>query len=267
MAGGANPAMVQGVPSMTMPNGMSSGDVNMSGVGSLRQAPAPSVGQSLANPYTQASMAQQGAMARTAMGMGQTAAGGMGAYANPYETQVVQQSLADVGRQAQMGFNQLGAQAQQAGAFGGSRHGIAQAELGRGYTQQMANQAAQLRQQGFNTALGASQADLQRQLGAASQLAGLGGQSFGYGQAIGQQQMQQGAMQQAMQQQLIDAAKQQYAGYAGAPTQKMQLPLQALGMVPYSTSATTTGGGTTSSMTPGLFNYMQVAAAMAGGMR
>ena len=220
----------------------------------------PAATQAAANPYQQAAGAQQAAMGRTAMGLNQTAAGGMGAYANPYETQVVQQSLADVGRQAQMGFNQLGAQAQTAGAFGGSRHGIAQGEMGKSYAQQMANTAAQIRQQGFNTALGASQADLQRQLGAANQLAGLGQQSFGYGQAIQQQQMQQGTMQQAAMQSLIDAAKGQYAGYTGAPQQGLNTLLSSVyGVQPIQ--------GGTSSMQPGLFNYMQTAAMAAGGMR
>ena len=220
----------------------------------------PAATQAAANPYTMASGAQKAAMGATAGQLGTTAAQGMGAYANPYETQVVQQSLADVGRQAQMGFNQLGAQAQAAGAFGGSRHGIAQAELGRGFAGQMANQAAQLRQQGFNTALGASQADLQRQLGAASQLAGMGGQSFGYGQAIQQQQMQQGAQQQAAMQAMIDAAKGQYAGYTGAPQQGLNALLSSVyGVQPIQ--------GGVSSNNPGLFNYMQTAAMAAGGMR
>ena len=271
MAGAANPSMVQGQPQQLY-------DANMRPIaGAFSDPNAPNVSQStprvfgnmaptggMSNPYNQASMAQQGAMARTAAGMGQTAAGGMAAYQNPYENQVVQQTLRDVGSAAQMGLNQIGAQAQQARAFGGSRQGIAEAEAMKGYTQQMADAAGRLRAQGFNTALGASQADLGRQLGAAGQLAGLGQQSFGYGQQIQDQQMRQGAVQQAAMQQLIDAGRQQYQGYANAPTQKMQLPLQALGMVPYSTSQTTTGGGTQQSFNPGLFNYLQVGASMFG---
>ena len=220
----------------------------------------PAATQAAANPYQQASMAQQAAMTRVGQGMGQTAAGGMAAYQNPYESQVVQQALADVGQQAQMGFNQLGAQAQQARAFGGSRHGIAQAEMGKGYTQQMANTAAQMRQQGFNTALGASQADLQRQLGAAGQLAGMGQQSFGYGQAIQQQQMQQGAQQQAAMQAMIDAAKGQYAGYTGAPQQGLAAFLGALSGMP-------SMGGQQTSSSPGLFNYLQLAGSTYGSMQ
>ena len=133
------------------------------------------------NPFNAAAMAQDAAMQRTGQGLAQTAASGMSAYTNPYEDAVVQATLRDVGNQAQMGMNQLGTQANQANAFGGSRHGIAMAELGKSYNQQAMDQAAKLRQQGFNTALGASQADITSQMNAAGQLANLGQQSFNYG--------------------------------------------------------------------------------------
>ena len=184
-----------------------------------------------ANPYQQAAGAQTAALGRVGQGMYQTAVPGMQAYANPYETQ-----------------------AGAAGAFGGSRHGIAQAEALKGFSQQAMDQTARLRAQGFNTALGASQADIGRQLGAAGQMAGLGGQSFGYGQAIQGQQAQQGAQQQQMMQSLIDAAKGQYAGYTGAPQQGLNTMLGTTTGVPGQTA------GQTSSMTPGLFNYLQAAA-------
>jgi len=212
----------------------------------------PAMTQAAANPYQQAAGAQQAAMGRVGAGLTQTAVPGMAAYQNPYESQVVQQSLRDVGSAAQMGLGQLGARAEQAGAFGGSRHGIAEAELMKGYTQQAMDQAARLRQQGFQTSLGASQADLSRQLGAAGQLAGLGGQSFGYGQAIQQQQMAQGAMQQQMMQNLINAAKQQYAGYAGAPQQGLNTFASAVYGMP------NVSGGQ-KSYQPGVFDYMMAA--------
>ena len=206
-----------------------------------------------ANPYQQAAGAQTAALGRVGQGMYQTAVPGMQAYANPYESQVVQQSLRDVGSAAQMGLNQLGAQASAAGAFGGSRHGIAQAEAMKGFSQQAMDQAARLRAQGFNTALGASQADLGRHLGAAGQMAGLGQQSFGYGQAIQNQQMQQGAMQQQAMQNLINAAKGQYAGYTGAP-------MQGLAAMQGGAAGLANTYGQTTSMNPGLFNYLQLGA-------
>jgi hypothetical protein len=253
------------------------------------------------NPFQQAAAAQTGAMAanragmgmvgmganvlggalnRTNQGMNETAAGGMSAYQNPYEDQVVQASMRDIGSKGLQMQNTLGAQAQAAGAFGGSRHGIAEAELAKGTQQQMLDQAARLRSQGFNTALGASQADLGRQLGAAGQSAGIGGQvagmgsalaglgnnlsglgqtSFGYGQAINNQQMQQGAMQQGLMQQLINAAKGQYGNYANAPMNKLQLPLAALGAAPVPQTQTT-------DRQLGIMDYLTAGASFATGM-
>lgn len=231
------------------------------------------------------------AMQRVGQGMTQTAAEGMATYQNPYEDAVVQASMRDIGNQGLTMQNTLGAQAQKAGAFGGSRHGIAEAELAKGTQQQMLDQAARLRQQGFNTALGAAQADMASQLGAAGQSAGIAGQaagmggqiagmggqlagmgtsmgglgstlsglgqtSFGYGQAIQNQQMQQGAMQQQMMQNLINAAKGQYGGYTGAPAQGLNTLLQTISAQPSMT-------GQTSQFQPGLFNYLQLGASMA----
>ena len=215
----------------------------------------PAMTQVAANPYTQASQAQQAAMGRVGQGLNQTAAGGMAAYQNPYQQQVIDATLRDIGGAQQTAMNQLGAQASQAGAFGGSRHGIAEAESNKAFNQQALDAVSRMRQQGFNTALGASQADLSRQLGAAGQLAGLGQQSFGYGQAIQNQQMQQGAMQQQMMQNLINQGKGMFQGYT-------QQPSQNLGTLFGAITGSPNVSGTSSSFTPGLFNYMQ----MFGGM-
>ena len=215
----------------------------------------PAMTQAASNPYQQAAGAQQAAMARVGQGLNQTAAGGMAAYQNPYQQQVINATLRDIGGAQQTAMNQLGAQATQAGAFGGSRHGIAEAESNKAFNQQAIDAVSRMRQQGFNTALGASQADLQRQLGAAGQLAGLGQQSFGYGQAIQNQQMQQGAMQQQQMQNLINAAKQQYAGYAGQPNQAMNTFMSGISGMPNM-------GGQQEGFNPGLFNYLQLGASM-----
>ena len=213
----------------------------------------PAMTQAASNPYQQAAGAQQAAMARVGQGMTQTAAGGMGAYQNPYQQQVIDATLRDIGGAQQSAMNTLGAQATQAGAFGGSRHGIAEAESNKAFNQQAIDAVSRMRQQGFNTALGASQADLQRQLGAAGQMAGLGQQSFGYGQAIQNQQLAQGMMQQNQMQQLMNAAKQQYAGHAGQPNQAMNTYMSGISGMPQM-------GGNQQSYNPGLFNYIQTAA-------
>lgn len=156
----------------------------------------------------------------------------IGQFMNPFTQQVTNRTGMDMLRQAQMQQNQLGAQATAARAFGGSRHGVAEGTMLGDYGRAFGDQAANLNMQGFNTALGAAQ----QQQGMMSQLAG---QGFGFGQALNQQQMQQGALQQAMMQQLIDAARGQYQGFTGAPAQSLQLPLAAVGAAPAPQSSTT----------------------------
>ena len=169
----------------------------------------------------------------------------IGQFMNPYTSQVINRTGADMLRQAQIAQNQLGAQATQARAFGGSRHGVAEGTMMGDYGRAFGDMAAQQRQQGFNTALNAAQ----QQQGMMSQLAG---QGFGFGQAINQQQMMQGEQQRAMMQQLIDAARGQYAGYTGAPMASLSAPMAALG-------ASNMGQQTTTqSQSPGLFNYLSL---------
>jgi hypothetical protein len=169
----------------------------------------------------------------------------IGQFMNPYTSEVIGRTAADIGGAQQMAMNQLGAQATQAGAFGGSRQGVAEAQTNAGFIKQLADTAAQQRQQGFNTALGAAQ----NQQSMMSQLAG---QGFGFGQQINQQQMQQGGLQRSLQQQLIDAARGQYGGYTGAPMASLSAPMAALGAADM--------GQQTSTQTqkPGLFNYMSL---------
>lgn len=210
-------------------------------------------GANPSNVNQAASQGLYGAMGRVGQGMTGTAAQGMGAYQNPYEQAVVNKTLRDVGGAAQMGMNTLDAQAGAANAFGGSRHGIAQAEMMKGYQQQAMDKVGALRQQGFNTALGASQADLSRQLGAAGQLGGLANQAFNTGQAISNQQMQQGALQRALNQQLMNAGKAQFGQYAQQPTQGLQTFMGG------SRSAMPQMGGKQSYYNAGLMDYLMAA--------
>ena len=191
----------------------------------------------------------------------QTIAGtDLSAYMNPYESQVVGQSLQDLERARQMQANQLGAQASQAGAFGGSRQAIMESELGRNYLDQAARTASQLRLGGFQNAQQMAGQDIgyglqgsQNRLNAASQLGQLSNLGFGQGMALQDQAMQQGSLAQGINQMLIDAAKGQYAGYTGAPAQSLQYLTGAIGATPAPMSQTT-------SKQPGLFDYLTMAA-------
>ena len=81
-------------------------------------------------------------------------------FMNPYTSEVIGRTGMDMARQAQMAQNTLGAEATRAGAFGGSRQGVAQGTMLGDYGRAFGDIAAQQRQQGFNTALSAAQAQL-----------------------------------------------------------------------------------------------------------
>ena len=98
----------------------------------------------------------------------------------------------------------------------------------------------------------------QQRLQAGAQLGNLSNLGFDMGQTIQSRMDQQGLQQQAAQQQLINAAKQQYAGYTGSPAQSLQYLLQAVGQAP-------PVGSQTSAYTPGLFDYLSLGASAIGG--
>ena len=331
--------------------------------------------QTSATGYTSAGVGSQGydaaqsgqapTLSADQVAGGQIAGTDLQNYMNPYENQVVQQSLDDLERSRLMAQNVGGAQAGAANAFGGSRQGIAEAETNRAFADQAARTASGLRQAGYDrstqlagqdiatrmqaglanqgsnlqagttSAQLAQQRDLQnqsalnqagqfgagaanqaamqnqaalnqaRQYGAgatnqaslanqaarnqagqfgssqnmqaqlANQAAGLSGSQqrlqagsqlgslsnlgFGMGQTLQDRMDQQGAMQQTLQQQLINAGKQQYAGYTGAPAQSLQYLLQAVGGAP-------TPQNTTQGYSPGLFDYLTLAGTTAAGI-
>ena len=73
-------------------------------------------------------------------------------YMNQYTQDVLDQSLADLQRQADMERQRIGSAAVQAGAFGGSRQAVAEQELQRNTADAFARQSAQLRAQAFESA-------------------------------------------------------------------------------------------------------------------
>ena len=131
----------------------------------------------------------------------QTALGGIQQYFNPYTQQVIDTSMADLERQRMMQTAQMGAQATAAKAFGGSRQGVAQALTNEAFANQGGQLASQLRAQGFQTALGASQQDVANQMQAAlaNQAARAAQEQFAQGTRLQAQQANQQAAAQAAQ--------------------------------------------------------------------
>lgn len=375
--------------------------------GGANIAPTANFGGATIDPTTQMQSAQFGPVERM-QGVGQVgnisgpglidvnqlATTDFSAYMNPFTQQVVDLGQQDIERQRQLASSQMGARAQSAGAFGGSRQAVQEAVLAGEALREAGQLSSQQRQRGFETALQAGQFDIGQmqsartlasqqdfqasglnqqaaeaaanreqaaragnmqaanqfaaqqaqfeqqaqaanataanaraqsqagllqqaglagsaqdaaraqaqaglsqqgglasmsafndaqqaqaareqaarqttfggqftgagiRAGAAGQLAGLGQQLFGQGQDITQQQQQFGTTQQAMNQALIEAARAQYAGFAGAPQASIGLPLAAVG-------AANMGQQTqTQSRQPGLFDYLSLGASAYGG--
>ena len=83
-------------------------------------------------------------------------------FMNPYTGEVIDASLADIERARLQQANQAAAQATAAGAFGGSRGALMEAEIARNALDQSASTAANLRNQGFQFAAQQGQQDVGR---------------------------------------------------------------------------------------------------------
>ena len=111
-------------------------------------------------------------------------------FMNPFMEDVIRKQYEDIADQGAKQQAQLGASAVGAGAFGGSRQGIAQGEIAANVLDQQARTGAQLRSAGFQQAQNLAQQQAQQALRQA-QLTGQLGQTTGaLGQTVGQLGMQ-----------------------------------------------------------------------------
>jgi hypothetical protein len=133
---------------------------------------------------------------------------------NPYQSFVTD----EINRQAQMAQNRLGAQAVQAGAFGGARQGVAQAELERARLASV----GQAQAQGFQTALGAAQQQRAQQLASGQALGALGAQQQAMSLADIQSQLRAGALQRGIGQAGLEAQRQTALQRAYEPFQRIE---------------------------------------------
>jgi len=123
-------------------------------------------------------------------------------YMNPFQQQVTGNVLDEMRRRSDIEGQRTSDAAVRAGAFGGSRYGIQEAERMRNLRDQQSRTASQMAQQNYQQALGAAQSQKAQQLSGGQQFSNLGGQQMnlqqkgisGLNQAglQGQQQLQRG---------------------------------------------------------------------------
>ena len=269
------PGGVLGAP-LTVP------DQQVVGFTPTQQAGMQLAGQGIGayQPYLDAATAGMTAGLGTIGAGAQTLAGAqyeptaarMKQFMDPYQQQVTQEALGEYDRQAQMAQNQLGGQAVQAGAFGGSRFGLQQSELARNTQDLKSRRIFEDLSRNYQQAMGASQAANQQraqagqvfgQLGQATQgisgaMAGLGGQRQAMGQSDVSQLMGIGGMQQQLAQQGFDVGRQNVLQAQAEPFRRLSYGQQMLqGLTP--------GAGTsqqTLAPMPTTNPYLQAAGAM-----
>jgi hypothetical protein len=209
------------------------------------QGTAPNAYQQAANFLASGGTAAQNAI--NMFGNVPTVAAGMATYQNPFTQQVTDRAIADVGRTTAMQQEANKAAAARAGAFGGSRQGLVEAETNAASQRAIGDLSANLGMQGFNTAAQLAQGDIANQFtGASGMLSGagtlqnLGTGGFNMANTLQQQQFQQGLMQQQMQQQLLNDAMGQFYGYANSPLNYAQLMQNTIGGSPLANNQTRT---------------------------
>jgi hypothetical protein len=221
------------------------GTVNGAGMNSVNQAAAGAAAGAGYNPM----MINQGSMDTNS-------------FLNPYLQNVVGNTTNEMDRARQMAMQSLGANAAGSGAFGGSRHGIAEAETNRGYFDTLGNTIGQLYAGGYDNAQAAAM-----QAAINNQSAGLQGQQVQLQNnqllsQLGQQQqtmglqgnealMNLGLAQQGLTQQQMDAIR-------NLPLEQQGLLNEALGINPGggSGNVSTSSGTSTSSQQNGIFKSM-----------
>jgi len=164
-----------------------------------------------------------------------TDAGIASGYMSPYMQNVVDVQQREAQRQADIARTQRGAQAASAGAFGGSRQAILEAEAARNLATQKGDIQAQGLQSAYQQAQQAYQTDAQRQLAAqqANQAAALQAQGMGLNQAQALNQARMQAAQLGAQYGLsgLQAAEQSRQFGAGLGLQGLQQQLAAAGQL------------------------------------
>tara|TARA_R100000655_G_scaffold1085_4_gene4295 strand:- start:174 stop:1649 length:1476 start_codon:yes stop_codon:yes gene_type:complete len=199
------------------------------------QAVDPTKGLGAFQPF----LTKAGTAADAAAGLtGPMTAAQQTAYTSPFQQQVIDTTLAEFDKQAQMRQNQLAAQTLGVpGAFGGGREGVQRAEFDAASDMNRARVLADLRQRGFQQAATARQQDLANQMGIAQLQSGLGGtaQDFARAQISGLGTL--GAQQQAQTQAVLDAQRQ-------AAAMAVEDPRRRLSMFGQGISGLTPGAGT-----------------------
>ena len=205
-------------------------------------------------PFLQAAQAAQTAGLGTIGAGAQTVAGAefvptqatLDRFMDPYQQNVTQEALKEIDRQQQIAENRLAGQAVRAGAFGGSRFGVAQSELARNAADLKSRRIFEDLSRNFQQAQAAARAANPQRLQAGQVFGQLGRATSGIGGAMAglgaQQQALQGrdvgqllgigGLQQAQAQRQLDVNTANLAAIENAPFQQLSAGAGILQQLP-----------------------------------
>ena len=195
-----------------------------------------------------------------------TIASGMSTYMNPYTNEVIGNATNDVNRLTQIQQQNNAASAANAGAFGGSRHGLVEATTNSEAQRNLADMSGNLRMQGFNTAANLSNQDIGNRLaGAGGMLSGagtlgnIGTTAFNMGNTLETNQYNRGMDQQRMEQQRLTDAAAMFNNYTNSPANYLQMLTGALSGSPLNNNTTSSG-----SYKPGVLDFLSLFTGLKG---
>ena len=215
---------------------------------------------------TQAEQAMQQGLGTTGYAASQLAGIGgaptqsdLDAYMNPFQQSVIDATMSELDKQGALAQSNLATQAQQAGAFGGSRFGVQEAELGGNLQDARARALSQLNMQNFGQAQSGVQNQLERErlaalgIGALGQqqaqlgsgFASLGAQVQGMGQQDASNLLGIGGMQQQFAQQQADVKRRNLLEPRMQPYQQLGFLSDIYQGAPTSGQVMNIGGGGT----------------------
>lgn len=183
-------------------------------------------------------------------------------YMNPYTNDVINTTNNQIGQQRQIAQNQDNQQATAAGAFGGSRSGVANALTNQYYDQDTAATDAQLNQANYTNAQNASLGAKNLTLNAANDTANLNNNAFNMAANQGGILSNVGAAQQNQQQTELSNAYQAYLTGKQLTIDQQNLLNSALGMIPIQ-QTTNSSGTQTQSTNPGIGGILGAAGGLA----
>lgn len=166
-------------------------------------------------------------------------------YMNPYQQNVIDIQKNEAMRDFQKQLPMLDAAAVKAGAFGGDRQAILQAEAQRNLNQNLQNIQATGTQRAYDNAQSTFNTDMSRQgtaltgaAGAGQTLAGIGQQGFQNQLAVNQGIMGIGNQQQALGQKSLDVGYQNFQDQLNDPLKKLGIMQQGMQGLPVTQTAT-----------------------------